>query len=55
MRAKISLVRLKMVSWVKPEEHPFRISTLELCLSVIMALGILIPNCSVLQGKRIPA
>ena len=41
MRAKLSLVRpkmvrLKMVSWVKPEEHPFIISAFKIFLSVIM-------------------
>ena len=41
MRAKLSLVRpkmvrLKMVSWVKPEEHPFMISAFKIFLSVIM-------------------
>ena len=44
--------KILMVSWTKSEKHPFKVSTLEICLWLLLALRMLILNCSALHDKR---
>ena len=53
MRTKLSFVRFRKLSWVKHEEHPFRISALELWLGLLGAPGMLILTCYVFRNKRV--
>ena len=44
--------KILMVSWTKSEKHPFKVSTLEICLWLLLALRMLILYCSVLHDKK---